>query len=111
MGRGGTITWYASMCTEPLAIYDIRRRVRLALLLLIVAQPVHLGCGPRASLPRTETVCVVTLPDGSELHCSAPERAYEGGRCTCAAEVGGGIGQTYLGRVRTRVVEGNQPRP
>jgi len=95
----------------PSAVHDVRRRVRLVMLLLIAAQPIHLGCGPRTHRPRTETVCVVTPSDGNEFYCSAPEHSYEGGRCTCAAEVGVGIGQTYLGRVRTRVVESNQPRP
>jgi hypothetical protein len=69
------------------------------------------ACTGRVTPPRTTTSCMVRLSEGGEIECSAPGRAFDGDRCTCVAVVGGPAGPSYLGRVRTRVVEPESKTP
>jgi hypothetical protein len=65
-----------------------------------------------SSAPWTVMRCVVTMDDGRQIECDAPDRAFEGDRCNCAVtEAGGRIGPVYLGRVQSQPAAQPQSKP
>ena len=100
----------ATECRRGAARGRVDRRLPVVASLL-AGLATNVACTGRVTPPRTETSCVVTLSEGGELECGAPGRSFDGDRCTCVATVAGRVGPSYLGRVRTRVVEPESTTP
>jgi len=85
---------------------------RLVLVAALLSGMAAVGCSRQGPAPWTVMRCVVTMPDGRDLECDAPDRAFEGDPCNCAVtEAGGRIGPVYLGRARSLPAPQPQSKP